>query len=333
MDVDIQFIYKLIVVFLYAALATYWATPAMMKKLTHHGFLRPDKYKRNNQKFVTMTGVSMLIGILISLSLSQILLFDVRDFQGLFVFYFIVIVYALYGMTDDLWGSGDGVSILSKRYDKILGVLLLSFPIAALITDTNIAFLGATFELGVIFSLVLAPIYIMVVANLINLHAGYNGLATGTSWIILLAIGIKSFMNDGLTNLLFIIPLFGALTGFIKYNLYPAKAHDGNVGAFLVGGGIGAALLALNLEIFGIFILIPHIINFIMDTTTLVILRKKDVRFGTLRKDNTIIPPPTMKYKSLKFLIVSWFRLTEKQATAALWGLTAIFCIVGILIF
>ena len=322
--------YKYIVIFLYATLSTYWATPILMKKLSRHGFVRPDKYKPG-KTFVTMAGVAMLIGILISLSLSQILL-PSEDLGRLFIFYFIVIVYALYGMTDDLWGSGDGVSVLSKRYDKVIGVLVLSFPIATLITDTNINLFGNVWELGGFFALFLAPVYIMVVANLINLHAGYNGLATGTSWLLLLAIGIKSYMNNGLDNLLFLLPLFGALTGFIYFNLYPAKAHDGNVGAFLVGGGIGAALLTLNLEIFGVFILIPHIVNFFMDTLTIVILKKKDVRFGKLRKDGTIIAPPTMKYKSLKFLIVSLFRLNEKQATYWLWALTAAFCVVGILI-
>jgi len=328
---DIQLIYKYIVIFLYAALSTYWATPILMRKLSKHGFVRPDKYKQG-KTFVTMMGVAMLIGILISLSLSEILLIQ-ADLGRLFIFYFIVIVYALYGLTDDLWGHGDGESVLSKRYDKIIGVLVLSFPIASLIQDTAINALGINLELGLFYALVIAPIYIMVVSNLINLHAGYNGLATGTSWIILLAIGIKSYMQSGLTNILFLLPLFGALTGFIYFNLYPAKTHDGNVGAFLVGGGIGAALLALNMEIFGIFILIPHIINFLMDTWTIIIKKKKDVRFGKVRKDGTIKAPPTMKYKSLKFLVVSWFRLNEKQATHVLWAITALFCIVGILIF
>lgn len=330
---DYQLLYKIIVVFLYASLTTYWITPIIMRKLANHDAIRPDKYKRGkNATFITMGGLAMLVGLLISLSLSQILL-PIEDLGRLFIFYFIVVVYALYGFSDDLFGSGDGVSVLSKRYDKIIGVLILSFPIASLITDTNIRIFSNVFELGSLFALVLAPVYIMVVANLINLHSGYNGLATGTSWLILLAILIESIQRSGLTDALFVIPIFGALTGFIPYNLYPAKAHDANVGAFMVGGAIGASLLALNMEIFGVFILIPHIINFLMDTWTLVIKKKKDVRFGRLRHDNTIEAPKTMKYKSLKFLIVSWFRLTEQQATAWLWAFTAVFCILGIIIF
>ena len=32
----------------------------------------------------------------------------------------------------------------------------------------------------------------MVVANLLNLHAGYNGLVTGNAWILILAIGLTT---------------------------------------------------------------------------------------------------------------------------------------------
>ena len=209
----------------------------------------------------------------------------------------------------------------------------LSFPIASLMTDTSIDIFSLNWELGGVYSLILAPIYIMVVANLVNLHSGYNGLAMGNAWLILLTILIKSYMQSGLENLIFVLPVFGALTAFLPWNIYPAKMLEGNVGSFLIGGAIGASLIALNMEIFGIFILIPHIINFIMDTLTIAILKKKDVKFGNLRKDGTIEAPPSMKFKSLKFLLVSWFRLTESQATNMLMFLTASFCILGLFLF
>ena len=70
-----------------------------------------------------------------------------------------------------------------------------------------------------------------------------------------------------------------------------------------------------------------------MDTWTIVITKKKDCKFGKLRKDGTVEAPKTMKYKSLKFLVVSWWRLTEKQAVWILHGFTALFCVVGIVLF
>ena len=87
---DIQLVYKYIIIFLYALFTTYWATPILMKKLSRHGFIRPDKYKKD-KTFVTAVGLSMLVGILVSLSLSQIIL-SAEDLGRLFIFYFIVIV-------------------------------------------------------------------------------------------------------------------------------------------------------------------------------------------------------------------------------------------------
>ena len=75
------------------------------------------------------------------------------------------------------------------------------------------------------------------------------------------------------------------------------------------------------------------IINFIMDTYTIVLRKIPDQKFGKIRKDGTIDPPQSMKYKSLKFLVVSWLKLTEKQSTFVLYGITMIFCVVGLIIF
>lgn len=322
---EIQTIYKLILIFLYSFCATWWSLPYVIDKLRKYGYETIDAYKPGRPKFVTMGGIGIFIGMLVSLSLSQIL-FNQADLGRLFIFHFIVIIYGLYGLVDDLFK-------FKQRYDKILAILVLSFPIATLLTDTDISIFGATYELGYAFRLIIAPAYVMVVANLINLHAGYNGLATGSAWLLLLFTGIESFQDHGLDNLLFLLPVFGALSAFLPYNWFPAKAHDGNVGAFLVGGALGAALLANNLELFGVFILIPHIINFIMDTWTIVIRGVPDVKFGRLRRDGTIEPPPTMRFKSLKFLLCSRWRLTEAQATMILMIPTAVFGTLGVLLF
>ncbi|RMF06675.1 hypothetical protein D6764_01655, partial [Candidatus Woesearchaeota archaeon] len=251
---DYQLMYKLIMVFLYSFFATMWSTPVVLDKLRKYGYVVRDVYKKSKKKIPTMGGLAMLVGVLISLSLSQILIEEV-DLGRLFIFYFLVLVYAIFGLLDDIFE-------FKRRYDKILMILVLSFPIASLIFDTRLDFPFFSIELGWFYKLVIAPIFVMVVANLINLHSGYNGLVTGNAWIIMLFLIIKSFLQDGFSNLLFIIPVFGALTAFYPYNRYPARALEGNVGAFFMGGAIGAFILVANLEWYGIFLLIPHIINF-----------------------------------------------------------------------
>ena len=323
--IELQTIYKLIIVFLYSYFATLWSIPYVTAKSKKYGYMAVDQYKRNKRKIVLLGGIAMFIGILISLSLSEILLEPLK-LGNLFIFYFVVIVYGLYGLLDDIFK-------FKTRYDKVLGTLILTIPIASLIPDTAVHLLGYTLELDGFYALLFVPMFIMFVANAINLHAGYNGLTTGLELILLLTIGIQMYKVNGLDSLIFLLPMLGAVVAFFPFVMCPAKILPGNVGDFLVGCSIGALLMVNGLAWFGVFILIPHIINFIMDTYTIILRRIPDVKFGKLRKDGTIEAPPTMKYKSLKFLIVSWFRLTERQATFVLYALTGIFCIIGLIIF
>ena len=80
----------------------------------------------------------------------------------------------------------------------------------------------------------LIPIYVMVVANLINLHAGFNGLGPGTTLVMLVAAGIKVYLTHGPTNLIFLMPIFGSILIFFLYNKYPAKIFDGNFSTALL---------------------------------------------------------------------------------------------------
>jgi len=322
---DIQYFYKLFVIFLYSFFVTSWSIPYIAKRLGRYKYFVNDKYKKGKQLVPTMGGISILMGILVSLALSQILL-NTEDLGNLFIFYFIVVVYALYGVVDDLFS-------FKKRYDKIFVLMILTFPIASLISDTSLNLYYWRIEIGPLFSLVVIPVYIMVVANMVNLHAGYNGLTQGLSLILLAALGIKSYFDSGLQYFIYLMPLLGAVMAFLPSTSYPARLLPGNVGDLLVGAGIGAFIVVTRNLWFGIFILIPHIINFLMDTWTIAIRKIPDNKFGRLRSDGTIEAPASMKYKSLKFLVVSWFRLKERQAVWVLYGFTALFCAAGLALF
>lgn len=321
----LQTIYKYGIIFLYSFFATRWSIPYVITKSKKYGYVTYDQYKKQKKEIPLIGGISILIGILISLSLSEILL-DRLSLGSLFIFYFVVIVYGLYGILDDIFK-------FKTRYDKILVTLVLTLPMASLIPDTKVHILSYSIDLGNLYALFFVPLFVMFVANLINLHAGYNGLSTGLELILLITISLKIYLTHGLESLLFVLPVLGAVLALLPFIWYPAKILSGNVGDFLVGSAIGGLLIINNLAWFGLFILIPHIINLIMDTYTILIKRIPDVKFGKITDDNTIIAPSTVKYKSLKFLIVSWFKLTEKQAVLILYLFTVIFCVTGLVLF
>lgn len=326
MDAEtLQAVYKYILLFLYSYFAARWSVPYIIAKSRKYGYMTFDQYKKGRNKIPLMGGVCILIGILISLSLS-VILFDRLSLGDLFIFYFVVIVYGLYGILDDIFK-------FKTRYDKILVTLVLTLPIASLIPDTTIHFMSYSLDVGGFYSLLFVPLFVMFVANSINLHAGYNGLTTGLEAMLLITISIKLYLESGFGSLLFVIPVLAAVLALLPYTWSPAKILSGNVGDFLVGSAIGSLLIVKNLTWFGIFIMIPHIINFLMDTYTILIRGIPDVKFGKVALDGTIIAPASMKYKSLKFLAASWFKLTERQAVLLLYTFTAIFCAIGLTFF
>jgi len=317
-------IYNLVIIFLYSIFASYVAIDYFRKRLIKYGYVVKDHYKHGRKMIPTMGGIPIFVGIIVSLSLSQLLIKN-SVVGKLFIFYFIVTVYTLYGIVDDIF-------TFKTRYDKILALLVLSFPIASLMQHSGITIFNQYIELNGFLPFLFAPVYIMVVANMINVHSGFNGLDMGLGLILLITIGIKSFMLYGIEKLIFLLPVLGALLVFLPFNFAPAKILPGNAGQFLVGSAIGCALIINQLEVFGLIILIPHIINFCMDTYTLKIRTTPLVKYGYLRKDRTICAPPSMRFVSLKFLVTHYVRLTEQQATLICYGFTIIFCFAGLLI-
>jgi UDP-N-acetylglucosamine--dolichyl-phosphate N-acetylglucosaminephosphotransferase len=311
-------------IFLYSVFATYVAMPYVILKLKKFGYMVCDQHKIDKQRVPSMGGIAIFAGVLVSLSLSQLLINN-KTVSNLFVFYFVVIIYALYGLLDDLFH-------FKVRYNKIPVLLVLSLPIASLINNSNLNLFGNLINLNGLYTFLIIPMYIMIVANLVNIHAGFNGLGPGTALIVLIAAGIKSYMLYGLSNLSYLMPILGGAIVFMFYNWYPAKVFDGNIGAFLMGSALGCFLVINQIEIFGIICLLPNIITFVLDTWVLGIKKIPDQEFPKLRKDGLIIPDASMKFKSFKNLICTLFPLTEKKATILSLMVTVICCVVAVMV-
>jgi UDP-N-acetylglucosamine--dolichyl-phosphate N-acetylglucosaminephosphotransferase len=320
---DLNTIYNLITIFLYSVFFTFVAIEYFKKKSLKYGYVVEDKYKRDKRKLPTMGGIPMFVGVMAALSLTQLLIKN--GIAGkLFIFYFIVTAYTLYGVVDDLFH-------FRRRYDKILILLVLSLPIASLISHSSINIAGHELNLDGFYPFLVAPLFIMVAANLVNVYSGFNGLATGLTLIMFILAGIKSYMLYGTENLIYLLPCLGALLVFFYYNIFPARMHEGNAGAFMIGSCLGAFLIVNKLEFFGFVMLIPHIVNFIMDTVVLAILKIPDEKFGRVRRDGTIEAPKSVRFKSLKFMLTYYFRLTEPKAVWLLYLPTLIFGLAGVI--
>jgi UDP-N-acetylglucosamine--dolichyl-phosphate N-acetylglucosaminephosphotransferase len=302
-------------------------TKYLMNRLKRYGFTAKDMYKARLPKIPTMGGLAILAGLMISIVMTQVLV-NAIDISKFLIFYMVIVIFGTFGLIDDLINIG--------RKIKVVAPFFMALPMALITIDTNISILSYTIELGWIYAYLFAPIYVMVVANLINMHAGYNGLEAGLSIIIIGFISLKLAIIGPLKLLFYVIPLFFTLLGFYWYNKYPSKIFMGNVGTTVVGAGIGAMLVFFNMEFFGIVILMPHIINFLLwifwSGFLMKLYPKKypHIKFGKLRVDGKIDVP---NYLTIKYAVTKLFGVREKATVWICYGLTVVFGVVGLVWF
>ena len=115
--------------------------------------------------------------------------------------------------------------------------------------------------------LIFIPIVILIitaVSNGANITDGLDGLATGTSAIIGVTLGILAYVsgNTVFANYLnimyipmtgelviFIAAFVGACIGFLWYNTYPAQVFMGDTGSLALGGIIAVFAIVIRKEL------------------------------------------------------------------------------------
>lgn len=115
--------------------------------------------------------------------------------------------------------------------------------------------------------LLFIPIVIFIVtavSNGANLTDGIDGLAAGTSAIIVLSLGIFAWVSGNIVFSeyldIFFIPrseelvvfsaaFAGSLVGFLWYNAYPAQVFMGDTGSLAIGGVIAVIALIVRKEL------------------------------------------------------------------------------------
>ncbi|MFI5314382.1 MAG: MraY family glycosyltransferase [Myxococcota bacterium] len=77
--------------------------------------------------------------------------------------------------------------------------------------------------------------WIVVVANAFNLIDGMDGLASGVSLITALTVFLLANQNGATVPVIVALALSGALAGFLRFNLPPARIFLGDAGALSIG--------------------------------------------------------------------------------------------------
>ena len=230
----------------------------------------------------TMGGVIIILSILIPVLL----------FANLTSYYTILLIITTVWL-GGLGFADDYIKVFKKRKEglsekaKLIGQIILGLAVAITVfctndingTTTTIPFVKAhefdyawlaPFEgtLGTICQwtiyIVMIVIVITACSNGTNLTDGMDGLATGTSAIVGVVLGIFAWLsgnvvNSGYLNIMYIpgsgeIAVFmaafvGALVGFLWYNSYPAQVFMGDTGSLALGGIIGVTAVLIRKEL------------------------------------------------------------------------------------
>ena len=132
--------------------------------------------------------------------------------------------------------------------------------------------------------MVMIILVVLGCSNGTNLTDGMDGLATGTSAIVGVALGIIAWLsgdvlNAGYLNIMYIpgagevaiymAAFVGALIGFLWYNTFPAQVFMGDTGSLTIGGVIGVSAVLIRKEL-----LLPILCGiFLMESLSVIIQR------------------------------------------------------------
>ena len=115
--------------------------------------------------------------------------------------------------------------------------------------------------------LIFIPVVIFIVtavSNGANITDGIDGLAAGTSVVILITLAFLAYLSGNIIfadylNIMFLpnmgettiftLALVGALIGFFWYNTYPAQVFMGDTGSLMLGGVIAVLAVILRKEL------------------------------------------------------------------------------------
>jgi len=150
---------------------------------------------------------------------------------------------------------------LAARYKLLLQLLLALFigfialHFVGLDTRVDVPFTSWQLQLGGIGFYALIFLTLAGFSNAVNLTDGLDGLAAGTSAIVLVALAGIAFIigrnahDPGITDLMVVAGCVGgACLGFLWYNTFPADVFMGDTGSLGLGGAIAGMAVITRTE-------------------------------------------------------------------------------------
>lgn len=244
-------------------------------------------------KTPTMGGLCFIVGILISsvftMAISGVSSMDMNETFRAGLTLLAAVACGLLGLADDYGKvtskSNAGISAKFRLFSEfsigmVLGLLLLFFQpcgtdlTPALVLGITIDPLGFTTNLlpafsgplQMVYCLLLCPFLMAACSNALNLHDGMDGLAGGTSMMVLATMGIMLCTAGHLALAWLAFAGVGALLAFLIFNKYPAKVFMGDTGSLFLGALMAGLVVCGGLLIW----FVPMALIYIAETISVM---------------------------------------------------------------
>jgi UDP-GlcNAc:undecaprenyl-phosphate GlcNAc-1-phosphate transferase len=233
-----------LIVFLAAALTTFACTPLVRRLAVRFGAIaRPSDRRVHPVPTPTMGGVAMWLGLAVGLGASRVLPFF-EEMNAMSPEPFAALVTG--GLMVGLGGVDDLREILPLT--KLTGQIFVAGVLALLGVHLTYVWFppNDVVVLSTDLGTVLAIVWVVVVANAVNLVDGLDGLAAG---MVAIAAGaffvymVTTFGDASAAALLSAVTA-GICLGFLPWNFNPARIFMGDSGAMLLGMLLSIAMIS-----------------------------------------------------------------------------------------
>ncbi len=232
----------------------------------------------------TMGGVIILLAILV-----PVILFARLDNVYIQLMIVSTIWLGLIGFLDDyiIVVKKDNVGLrpgMKFLLQSILAVAFYLFYRNIASSTVYIPLLDQTLDLGWLYFVL---VYIMFTAesNAVNLTDGLDGLSAGTVIIAISPYVIFALLQDNKDLAMLLLAVVGALLGYLRYNLHPAKIFMGDTGSLALGGLLAATAMVLKQELLlviigGVFLL--EVLSVVIQVTSYKLTKKRVFKMAPL---------------------------------------------------
>jgi UDP-GlcNAc:undecaprenyl-phosphate/decaprenyl-phosphate GlcNAc-1-phosphate transferase len=209
-------------------------TPATIRFAKRHDLMdRPTARKAHRSPVALLGGVAVYAAIVLGIGGLMLFLPELREMaygrESLGALALGCGLMAALGLYDDLYD----MRALHKFAGQV-AIAALTFALGFQVGAVELPF-GFDLSAALPVSFVVTVLWIVGIANAFNFIDGMDGLASGVALITVLTVFLLANQNGATVPVVAALALSGALAGFLRFNLPPARIFLGDAGALSIG--------------------------------------------------------------------------------------------------